>query len=665
MKVRLDFETRSRVNLKTHKIYNYADDYSTEVMCCAVKVDFGKIRIWCPMLTKEEMVGSGLPYLSTEEFIEICAKGDTFHAHSAQFERLIYHAILVIQFGFPPIPTSKFRCTAALAASLALPRALGAVADVISAPVQKDAEGHRLMMKLCRPNAKGEFVAHKSDIVRLCLYCITDVLAEEAVEEMLPAMRPDDQRSWELDQIINDRGIRVDVTGATKLLAMVETRKAELKAEVLELTGGISPSQIKASIEWLESEGVEVENMRKATITAALKGKPNEKAKRFMEIRQSLAKASVGKIKTLLRMVSKDGRIRGCHLYWGATTGRAAGIGFQPHNLPRDSYNAEMVEKVLAGDFEGCPFFAASRCIRGLLLVGCGIDFSAIEGRITAWLAEEEDTLKAYYEGKSTYKVAAAAIFGCHYDQVTPEQRQIGKVAELALGFQGWIGAFYKMAESYPDVKAEIDTWGLPQADDPIEWDELTRAERKDERTAVIVKKWRAAHPATREAWKNLNEAAILTVKTGKPHRYGRITFGIKGIFLYMRLPSGRCLSYPYPEIEMVETKYGQLKKSVTFMTVDQKAKGAPNKWVRQSTYGGKIFENAVQGIDHDMLLHAINNFELLGQEVVLHVHDQQVCDPSPGVQLRDLEKVMCDVPSWAAGLPVAAEGWFDKRYRK
>jgi len=490
----------------------------------------------------------------------------------------------------------------------------------------------------------------KDDFRVLCQYCIQDVEAEHSLSSSLYDLSDKELEIWQLDQKINDMGVYIDVDGAKNLIGKVEESEKELLKEITLITNGkvSSPRQVAVSIDWLSTYKVEVENLQKETVKDLLKQDIPDNVKRFLQIRQSLGKSSVSKLKAMVNMADADNRIRGAFLFSGAHTKRWTGRGFQPHNFPRDTYSHEDIESILTYDNEtiellyASVFHTASKCLRGMITVEKGnifycADFSAIEARVLAWLANEVKTLNAFREGKPIYKLAASDIFGVPIDKVSSYQRLVGKVSVLALGYQGYIGAFQSMAPTY-GVHVE------------------------DERAAEIAMAWRKNNPNIVAFWKGIESAAKMAVKTGRPHKYGMIKFGMRDKFLHMRLPSGNILSYYDPEIDTVTTKYGQVKEVISYMGVNPKTK----KWERQLTYGGKLTENAVQGSARCLLAWAMLRADKAGYTISMHVHDEILSEVPKGFgSLEDFINIMSEVPDWAKGCPLGAEGWEGIRYRK
>lgn len=652
-----DYESRSTVDLRKQNVYVYAADPSTEVLCCGLKIDEGFPSMWFPKLWDQGLrefpsrnfAGARMVKLvSSDDYQQMCADADEIHAHNAQFERVMFDHVLHQRQGFRPIPISKYRCSAARAAALALPRSLEQVGEALGLRVQKDREGHRLMMKMCKPQPDGSYIEDIPNLIRLAQYCIQDVEAEYAVELAIPALPPSEERIWQLDQKINDKGFGFDRAGALELKFAIEEAEIRLLKEVETLTAGAitSARQVAKLKAWLkEEEELDLTDMQKSTVAAALKKLGDGRAKRMLELRQEMSLSSTAKIKTALGLISADNRIRGSLLYHGATTGRWGGKGFQPHNLPRDSYkDPQQVQDAINGFHSESTIKAASKCLRGLLVpqdgrILCAVDYSAIEARVLPWLAQEEQVLETFRKGIDPYLDAAARIYHVPYGQVTKDQRQVGKVSILSLGYQGWVGAFQKMAVGY----------GVKISDDQAKG---------------IIIPWRESRPGLSDKqtgfWAGMEEAAMKTVKTGKPHRCGRIVFGLKGMFLYMKLPSGRLLAYPYPKIEMVQPPYGEAKPAVTFRAIDPITK----KWKRSSGYGGSWTENAVQAIARDILCDGLIRLDAANFNLVLHVHDEGVAEEEKN-RLQEMMDTMLVPPTWAPDLPMGVSGWTAKRYRK
>jgi DNA polymerase bacteriophage-type len=540
MNLVLDFETRSAVTeLKKTGPWPYAEHASTDVVCLAVKADDQPPWIWTPSMGAR--MNDALRW-----HIE---NVDEIHAFNIQFELAVWFHVMHLRYGFPELPLHKLRDTAAVAAMHALPRQLSKACEVMDLAQQKDTEGQKLMLKMCKPRAprKAEWEAldakflgcpeyrglrdayfnadkektasmclfaarnwtdrmaemllwHEdpADIERLCQYCLQDVEAEYALGQALGELPPSELEVFQHDIVINTRGIRVDVPMVHGALSIIEEHSRRLLAELDTLTSGTvrSPRQIDASMNWLASRGVCLDDMTADTVRAVLKGDLPAEARRFLEIRQSLGKSSTAKYEAALHMACADGRMRGFAMYHGASTGRYTGKGIQLQNLPRGVFDLgdeksawafwRAVGMVRAGDLDGLiaefgdPMPVLSSVIRPLLLAAEGhellaADFSAIEGRGLAWLAGEEWVLDAYREydtflldengqripdgkggfkrkGPDMYIITASKILGKPTDQITSKERKNpGKPGDLATGYQGGYNALTKFGATVPE----------------------------------------------------------------------------------------------------------------------------------------------------------------------------------------------------------------------
>jgi DNA polymerase len=388
----------------------------------------------------------------------------------------------------------------------------------------------------------------------------------------------------------------------------------------------------------------------------------------------------------------QDQRLRGCFQYSGANTRRWAGRRVQLHNLKRPTIKQTVIDQVLkllpqgikAHEIDalyGPPLDVLSNCIRGFLVAAPGTDlitcdFSSIEARVLAWLARETTTLEIFKTHGRIYEHAAGNIFGTGLDSVNESQRQVGKVAVLALGYQGGVGALQTMARGYGVQLAPVyaHLWKLAD-DSQREWVEKAYKQNKskyddisrEEYIASDLTKtfWRQANPNIVSYWADVGECAIRAVE--KPMekikvKNANIAFLVNGSFLWCKLPSGGVICYPYPQIQDVELPWGGKTKGLTYMAED----GQSKKWMRFKTYGGSLVENITQAVARDLLADAMLRLEDKGYPIVAHVHDEVVCELKEREgSLEEMSQIMCDSPAWANGLPVKAGGWRGKRYRK
>lgn len=651
----IDFETRSAADLKAVGLANYASDPTTEVVCLAYAFGDEPVRLWSESGQTHRM-----------RVLSHAAQGLPVYAHNAQFEHTLWNQVLNRDGAFGELRLGQMRCTLAMAYAMGLPGSLGDAAAAVGLEQQKDMAGHRLMLQMSKPRKvepDGTIVwwDDADRLERLYAYCKQDVETERALHQRLMELSPDEQDLWALDQRINARGIGVDMPSIDKAIALVNAERARLDAEIRAVTGNAVAgcTDVKMLTEWLRYRGVKIKGVAKADVLDALSHDAlPEDCRRALELRQEAAKSSTAKLASMRSRAGADGRMRGLFQYHGAATGRWAGRGPQPHNFtrptilkrPRDVADcfAHLGDRNYLSLMYGAPMALAADMLRGMIVPAPGneficCDYSNIEGRVLAWLAGEAWKLQAFRDfdagtGADIYKLAYGRAFGIRPEDVDDAMRQVGKVMELALGYGGGVGAFQTMARGY----------GVQVSD-----------ERADELKAA----WRAAHPHVKQFWAALERAAIDAVLSpGEVERAGKIAYVARGSFLWCRLPSGRVLCYPYPRVEQKETPWGQMRPSLTYMTVDSRTR----KWARCDTYGGSLAENVTQAAARDILVAGMRQCEAHGYPVVMHVHDEIVAEVLRNSQdVAEMASLMCRLPKWAAGLPLAAAGWRGPRYRK
>jgi DNA polymerase len=666
----LDLETRSSCDLKACGLDVYSKDPTTDVHCAAYAFDDEPVQIWtaaqpCPERLRQHIEAGGLVY-----------------AHNAAFEIALTNEVLAKRHDWPTLKPEQCRCTMCMAYAMALPGSLENAAPAVGLTERKDGLGKRVMIKLCKPNVNNEFWTPETapdDFRKLYAYCKTDVEVERALHHRLMELSEQEQAVWTLDHKINQNGILVDLGAIGKALALVAQEKTRLDGEILKVTGGVvgSCTEVQLLVKWIKSQGVKITGLAKADVLDALGGDDlPPQVRNALELRKEAAKSSTAKLVAMRDRAAGDGRIRGIHQYHGASTGRWAGRGVQTQNLPRcrPGIKPQDVEDIIAhldsrdyiDTFYGPTLDALSDSLRGMIIAPPGkdlvaVDFSNVEGRVLAWLAGENWKLEAFKNfdrgvGPDIYKLAYSRSFGIPVNEVTKEQRQIGKVMELALGYGGGVGAFQSMAKNY-------------------------NVHFTDEQADQIKVAWRKAHPRIVAYWSGL-EAALYTLTSGRPMTVGlgygpgrSVTFKKAGSFLWCQLPSKRVLCYPYPEIREVTTPWGEDKDALTYMTVvsNVKAKILPDPsasgtWKRISTYGGSICENCTQAVARDLLAEAMLRLDQQGAKIVAHVHDEvviEIAHDAPEDALKRIEAIFAEAPSWAVGLPMAAAGFRAKRYQK
>lgn len=631
--VSIDFETYSEGDIRKLGAWGYSKHPTTEVICMAYAYGEEAPILWLPSMELPEFAKDPSSF--------------KFNAWNSFFEYCIWHHVL----DWPEVSVPQWNDTAAHAAALAMPRALGACGAALglSQDQQKDKRGKYLIQRLCKPY-RGKRIQDDELLNELYDYCVQDVVAEREISKRLRPLNTLERKVWELDQTINIRGVFIDTQAVDDALIIIDQVVEYLNGEVSRITDGelVNVSQRQRVIDYIGSLGFVMEKFDKAYLEVVLKDESlPDIARRLIEIRQQLGKTSTAKYTALKELVTDDHRAHGLLMYHGAATGRWSGKHFQPQNLPRPSFDDtdkcielfQFQDAEILGAIYNEPMEALSSSLRGMICAPEGkrlivSDYSAIEARVLAWLAGQEDVLNVFRSHGMIYEHTASQIYGVELQNVDKEQRFIGKVATLALGYQGGAKAFQGMAEMYG---VDIDT-------------DLAETVKSD---------WRNANKKIVRFWWDCEAAAIKAVKSpGKTFRVRAIAFRVVGSFLFCRLPSGRALAYYQPRIAIGKFDNEQ----VTFMGTNS----VTRKWQRQETYGGKLVENITQAVARDLMAEAMLRIEESGYEVVLSVHDELIAEASNDFgSVEEFEKLMCELPTWAQGLPVNSEGFECKRYRK
>jgi DNA polymerase bacteriophage-type len=641
-----DIETRSVVRLTEAGAWRYAADPTTEVLCAAYAVDDGPAQIWTP--------DQPIP----EEFFAASRDPDWLVvAHHDAFETAIEERLLGPRYNWPPIPTERHRCTMAMALASALPGSLDGAAAALGLVLRKDTDGHRLMLQMAKPRRprKGEDpdVIHWQDDLdrrlRLQEYCRRDVEIERELFRRLPPLSETEQALWLLDQAINRRGFHVDLDLAEATRAIVRQEQEALDAEITELTGGeiVSVNQVAKLAVWLQERGHQVTGLTKRSVAAVLSHEPALDVRRLLELRQQGAQAAARKLDSLIAGIDADQRLRGTLRYHGAATGRWSGTRFQPQNLKKAKDIDAAIEAIRAGDLDrvhriGAPLAVAGDVSRAMIRAApghvlVGVDFSAVESRVLAWIAGETWKLDAYRQFDETgdpalepYCVTASKILR---RAVTPEDeagRQIGKVCDLAFGYGGGLGAWRRFDTSGIYTDADIETFKT---------------------------QWRNSHRATVRFWTALENGLKRALRTGKRVTLNNLAFEATVGTLYLTLPSGRRLAYPEARLER-----GKFEGTTQIVFKDN-ARGG---WSEVRGWHGTFTENVVQAVARDLLAAAMLRLEAASYPVVLHVHDEAVCEvPEGSSSTEQFLALMTGLPDWASGLPIAAKAWTRTCYAK
>lgn len=740
MHAHVDFETRSDVDLRKSGAFRYFESPNAKVLMCAYRIDDAPPQIW----TYDQPPPADL--------CQAIEQGATLKAWNAQFESLGFD-LLADRYGWPRPKLEQYDDTAAAAAAMSLPRALGDTAQALGVEVQKDKIGMSLIRKFSIPRRArkdedpnglywNEPEDFPEDFEKFKSYCLTDIAVEEAIARRLVPLPDSERRLWALNERVNRIGIRVDVTSARSAINMADKAKKALDREMRIVTGGYvtACSQPGKLVEWVGNQGVEIGSAAKAEITDLLEADDlPANVRKALELRQEAAKTSVSKLNSMLARVNADGRIRGSSLYHGASTGRFQSAGVNFSNLPRSrpcyenvrpdtlfrAFKTEEPEILpfLWGDEIGRPLHLISDAIRGFIWSAPGhdlmqADYSGIEGAVIAWLAGEDWKLQALHEIiadpalPDMYRRTAAQIMGMSTDEITkkhPFRQSIGKTSELALGFGGSVSALHAMSLNYGvDLGQVYDpVWSV--TDDEMRAKAVRRYEGQLKRGLMktdvlpkntwlacwlVVQMWRKNNPAIATMWRDLSAAVREAVQQpGTVTEAGRVKYRVAKGFLWALLPSGRCLAYGAPRTkdqvwakvllpdgswsdaevmdrdraEMLERKgsvkiEGGTSPAVSALGVDSKTK----KWRRFVLSPPIVSENNTQAVARDILVNGMWKATNAGYPIIASVYDEIICEvPRGWGSVGEFERLICELPEWADGLPLTAGGWRGKRYRK
>lgn len=688
--VGVDIESYSDVDLGSNGVYRYADSDAFEIILVAYCIDGGPVKSFMPKRFAErpgvlapdpgaDGQRSFLPPVTfdmtgdEEEFLKLMNDPDVLKsAYNANFERTCLRAY----YGAECDP-DEWRCTAVLASTLGLPRSLAAAGAALGLPEdkQKDKTGKSLIQYFCKPCKPTErnggrlrnMPWHDTDKWNLFVsYNLQDVVTEQAILKELKAFRPIpvEQKLWSVDQQICDRGIRIDKPFVEGIVEYDDKRQEDLKAEAKEISGLDNPNSVGQLKDWMGKMGeyALAGDISKAAVAEALAGHiENDSVRRMLEIRQSLGKTSTKKYQAMLNSVCRDDRVRGMLQFYGANrTGRWAGRIVQLQNLPQNHIeDLDLARRIVrAKDFEqlellyGDPAQVFSELVRTAFIPSDDsrfvvTDFSAIEARVIAWLAGEEWRLDVFRNGGDIYCASASKMFKVPVVKhgVNGHLRQRGKVAELALGYGGGVGAMKSMDKGHQIPEKELPG---------------------------IIRQWRDSSPKIVRLWKRFEHAAIRAVEDKRtednPVRL-RIREDIyiefymskaAGVWnLFVRLPSGRSICYWHATVN----KEKQMGDALEYYGTGQQT----GKWMVLDTYGGKITENIVQATARDCLGVKMIRVTEMGYKVVAHVHDEMIIDvPNSDVNaFKKIDDLMAEPISWAPGLPLKGGTYECPYYQK
>lgn len=647
-----DFETRSRCNLPERGVYNYAMDLSTEVLCMSYAFDDEEVRTWLP--------GEPFPQAVANH------KGQV-RAHNAAFERLIFWYVLQVNFDL-----EQFYCTAAQARANCAPGSLEDVGRFSGASMKKDHRGAQLIRLLSIPQADGTFREDADLMDEMIRYCEQDVRAMRAISQAQRELSADELRDYHVNERINDRGVLLDKPLALAAVRYAEAEAVEIQEIVREVTEGVvtsvrspkmrewvlervGPEALKLATVYKDGEAkLSIDKNVRANLLALAEGNADEVPAEVAEVIQcadDLWASSVAKFSRAAALADEeDSRVRGAFVFaGGSATGRASSYGLQVHNFPRKcAADPALVRTAMVRGHQIVPKHGKrvtdvlKGMLRPALMADKGkhlvvADWAAIEARVTPWASNTNSgaaKLGIFERGEDVYKHNAAATFRVAYEDVDKDQRQIGKVQELACGFAGGIGAFAAMGRIYNVI--------LPESD-----------------SRKMVDGWRRANPWAPVYWDALERAYTAAMRNpGNEFSAGRVAYLFDKQHLWYVLPSGRVLCYPFARFDE--------EGNITYAKASWKPAADASEWPRGRLWRGLACENITQAVANDLLRHSLWQLEEEGLDVVLHVHDEIVLETAdPEAAAAKLLKVMTTPPAWAYGLPLNAEVATMTRYGK
>ena len=647
-----DFETRSRCDLPSRGVYNYAQDPSTQVLCMSYAFDDEDVQTWTP----------DQPFPT-----RIAIYNGQIRAHNAAFERLIFWYVICPDFGVPEPALERFYCTAAQARANCAPGSLEDVGRFAGASMKKDHRGAALVRALSIPQANGAFREDAALMREMIEYCEQDVRAMRAFSKAMRGLTDEELLDYHVNERINDRGVRLDRPLAQAAVRYAAAEQEEIETIFREITGLTSVRSPRMR-EWvLERVGPQAKAMmmvwkdgvQKASIDKTVRANllamenPDEVPAEVAEVVQcadDLWASSVAKFERAAALADdQDSRVRGAFVFaGGSATGRASSYGLQVHNFPRKcAKQPELARQALVRGHQIVPEFGKrvtdvlKSMLRPALIPAEGksfavFDYAQIEARVTPWLSMKgEETLDVFRQGRDIYVAVAARMFNVAEAAVTDEQRQLGKVAVLACGFGGGVGAFSAMGRVYG----------------------VHMPESEARRTVDL---WRRANPWAVPFWSDLEHAYTRAIRRpGDVFTAGRVQYMMQGEHLWYALPSGRVLCYPYARFE---------EDGVSYAKASWKPAADAKEWPRARLWRGLACENIVQATANDILREALRRMDAAGIEVVLHVHDEIVAevDTEKSEELAAaMRAVMVTPPAWAEGLPLGASGKVLSRYGK
>lgn len=682
----VDMETRSPIDLRAYSTVRYASHPETGILCIGLKWNDRPATALAPHKGKWVLDGNERPI----ELMEAIRIGCPIVVHNLSFEKRIYYYICVLLWGWPEIPDHLWHDTAAICRYYAIPAKLVEAAKALGLDAQKDMEGNRIMLQLSKPrkprkkevndwlktnpsidNMPTLWWEDQAKLDRVVEYCQQDLVTQEELYLRLGPLPPQREAEWRFDDMVNERGVPVDWGGLVTAMDLIDKSMAEYNNELRRITAtpafpdGVvqAVTQRKKILDFADLMGWSMVSTNKESVEDALASpKLPEKVRQVLQIVQAAGKSSLGKVETMIDLTDDDSRIRDSLAWHGAATGRKAGRGMQPQNFPRDVLDEKEAdifhESIRLPDpyshVSAMATFAntsvpdmVSSALRSFICAEPGkklfvSDFSNIETRNLAWVANCKLLNEAFSTGKCPYRQFASRVYNIRPDDIAKgsQERQLGKVAVLGLG--------YGMGHQKFKDTAGAPPYGIDLPED---------------RAKEIVKLYRETYPEVPAFWKACEDAFMKAINEKSSVQVGRVAFGATADWGWIVLPSGRAIWMREPRLNRVADRWreGKTRVEISYMGIDSKTK----QWVRRSTYGGSLVESICQAIAADLLQEAMHRMEANGYPVILSVHDELVIEAPEHMSVDRFHELMRVRPAWAHDLPVECESHASRRYGK
>ena len=682
----MDFESRSPVDIRAYSTVRYASHPETDILCIGLKWNDRPATALAPNRGKWILDGTERPI----ELMHAIEHNIPIVVHNLSFEKRMYYHICVKRWGWPEVPDRLWHDTAAICRYYAIPAKLVEAAKALGLDAQKDMEGNRIMLQLAKPrkprkkevndwlktnpstdNMPTLWWEDQVKLDRVVEYCQQDLVTQEELYLRLGPLPPQREAEWRFDDMVNERGVPVDWGGLVTAMDLIDRSMAEYNNELRRITAtpalpdGVvqAVTQRKKVLDFCDLMGWAMVSTNKESVEDAL-GNPKlpERVRQVLQIVQAAGKSSLGKVETMIDLTDDDSRIRDSLAWHGAATGRKAGRGMQPQNFPRDVLDEkeadifhEMLRSVdpygnasnLAANSTTSVPDLVSSALRSFICAEPGkklfvSDFSNIETRNLAWVANCKLLNEAFSTGKCPYRQFASRVYNIRPDDIAKgsQERQLGKVAVLGLGY----GMGHQKFR---------DTAGAPPYN----------IELPEDRAKEIVKLYRETYPEVPTFWRACEDAFTKAINEKSSVPVGRITFGATMDWGWIVLPSGRAIWMREPRINRVADRWreGKTRLEISYMGIDSKTK----QWVRRSTYGGSLVESICQAIAADLLQEAMHRMEANGYPMILSVHDELVGEAPENQSVDRFHELMRVRPGWAHDLPVECESHASRRYGK